>query len=227
MARTFRSKAARVRAPFVITASLALLAPACGGSANGGEGGAGGSGASGGAGGSGGSGGASQGCPTSAPDDGTSCAASPGANCRYDRCGAEGLPDLIATCSDGQWDVRDEATCNPPPPAECPTSEPTSGTYCEVAEDRYCSYPTSECCPDVEARCLDNEWEVLISSCNPPPPPPCPEEMPEDGSSCAPEDVCGYSVQTCSYGVCDEGGTDAFTAFCDGSTWSVRVCHGV
>ena len=48
-----------------------------------------------------------------------------------------------------------------------------------------------------------------------------------DGSSCAPEDVCGYTIQTCSYGTCDEGSTDAFTAFCNGSTWSVERCQGV
>ncbi len=226
MARHSRSKASRVRAPFVITASLALLAPACGGSASGGDRGSGGSGGAGGSSGSGGSGGSQQGCPTAAPDDGTSCAVS-GKECYYDRCSSQGLGDLVATCGGGTWDVREGGTCNPPPPAECPTSEPTTGTYCEVPADQYCSYATSDCCPDVEARCLDNEWEVLVSSCNPPPPPPCPEEMPMDGASCEPEDTCGYTVQTCSYGTCSEGSPDAFTAFCDGTSWSVQRCQGV
>lgn len=224
MARHPRSKASRVRAPFVITASLALLAPACGGTASGGEGGTGGAGGSSG---SGGSGGTSSGCPTSLPGDGTSCAVG-AKDCYYDRCGSEGLSDLVASCNGGKWDVREGGTCNPPPPPEeCPSSEPSTGAYCNVAADRFCSYPTSECCPDVEARCVDYTWEVLISSCNPPPPPACPEEMPEDGSDCAPADVCGYTVQTCNYGTCSEGSSDAFTAFCNGTTWSVQLCQGV
>lgn len=223
-----------VRAPFVITASIALTVAACGGTANGG-GGSGGSGAasgSGGAGGSGatsgsgGSGGNAPECPTEAPQDGTACAV-PGTECQFDRCGPEGLSDIIVSCEDGVWVERLNGTCNPPPPEECPSQEPSYGSYCEVDESRYCSYPTSECCPDTDARCIDNAWEVSISSCNPPPPPPCPEEMPVDGADCSPEDSCGYTVQTCVFGACGDTPQVA-EAFCDGQQWNVKEvpCSG-
>lgn len=114
---------------------------------------------------------------------------------------------------------------NPPPPDGCPRTMPQYQTRCAVSKDLRCIYPTGECCPDMEARCVDGVWQTLISSCNPPPPDPCPTEAPAAGSSCAPEYECGASPYECNYDepACETG---VVSQRCDRATltWSEPWC---
>lgn len=159
------------------------------------------------------------------PGDGTDCAAT-GAVCTWDLCGDDSFPNVTAACKDGTW-VVERRTCETTS-EQCPPSLPTNGTPCSVPEERECRYPTNECCPDDLARCIDETWSVGIVSCNPPPPPPCPMVAPVNGEGCAPDNPCGFSVQSCFYETCDDGVTPVTEAYCDGSSWSVKTtpCPG-
>ncbi len=235
MMGSYGSKRRVPKAPFVVT--IAALAAACGGnafsggsggsagsagdagSAGSGTGGSGGSAGSSGSSGSAGTGGQSQ-CPTSAPGSGTSCAGFAGGICEYDPCQFQ--PSLFE-CQGGVWVATGSSSCNPPPPFECPPTEPLAGSACygDGSEGVVCSYDYGPCCPPDEARCVNGFWEIMGVDCNPPPPDPCPIDAPLNGAACGSMDECANPYRTCDYGDCGGSGQPEFAASCDGSVWTI------
>lgn len=130
-------------------------------------------------------------CPASVPSQGESCDPEAGA-CHYtDDCGS----DVVASCEDGSWSV-DIATCNPPPPGECPAEAPLDGDPCDDPEVGICSY-TDECGLTFTASCDGFAWDVgePFETCNPPA--PCPEALPAEGEACLLGAIdCQYEIDT-------------------------------
>lgn len=143
-------------------------------------------------------------CPEQQPAYDSDCD-NEGDSCSYgpDECGNE----VIATCTDGAWDVQYEGTCNPPPP-ECPEAEPAHGEACD--EWNSCTY-YDECGSSYEATCDGATWDVGIpdESCNPPA--PCPVEMPADRSPCYVDD---FGYEECSYEARTACGVQTVAAEC-------------
>lgn len=112
-------------------------------------------------------------CPAAVPNSGDSCDPEVG-TCHYtDDCGS----DVPASCDDGSWSVE-IATCNPPPPGDCPAELPAFGDACDP-EVGDCTY-TDECDQQIIASCNGATWEIEAgASCNPPP--PCPGILPAEG----------------------------------------------
>ena len=106
----------------------------------------------------------------------------------------------------------------------CPTTMSGAGASC--ATGTVCTYPNGPCCPASEARCVDGQWQILSSSCNPPPPMACPAVPPVAGSDCGPVDPCGASQYLdCTWGTCPNGLSQT-TARCDGNVWQVSYQCG-
>lgn len=132
-------------------------------------------------------------CPSSVPTEGADCEP-PDETCTYpDECNLE----IVASCTDGSWELEYTGTCNPPPPEECPVEPPNDLESC--GEPMECQYQ-DECGQDFSASCDGANWSVSepLESCNPPP--PCPQAMPAEGSPCVeefgtPQD-CSWVAQT-------------------------------
>jgi len=132
-------------------------------------------------------------CPAAVPTSGDSCDSDVG-SCSYtDDCGS----DVTATC-DGTWSIE-IASCNPPPPGDCPEQIPSFGEECDPAVGD-CQY-LDECEQPITASCNGATWEIEEGgSCNPPA--PCPTELPAEGSVCdfkgyfGPPIGCEYDVET-------------------------------
>jgi hypothetical protein len=191
MAQRAKSKKRPLRPPFLITvATLAgALGPACGGAVStDGSGTAGGSagsdpgttstttsagGATGmttgvttgvttgttGTGGGGAGGGPNVMCPSVMPVGGSSCA-TPAQSCTYPYCFPGNT--VTYTCVAGRWQSPNFGTCNPPPPAPCPATEPAAGTSCLNTTLQVCSYPDT-CCGvwrgTRDYRCNGSTWQ--------------------------------------------------------------------
>lgn len=179
------SRVRRFRAPFVVTlASVSTLA-ACGGSTSSdGSGGSGGGGNVSGSGGSGnvsgfggsgnvgGSGGNPGGCPTTFPQNDTSCSLPSGTKCNFPQ--GSCCPPWEAICSGGKWQAF-ASSCNPPPPEACPETPPTAGTACGSTDPcgntyQYCTYgKCMDGSPQTVAECQNGTWQVAVSKCAVPP----------------------------------------------------------
>ncbi|WP_437322581.1 hypothetical protein [Sorangium sp. So ce381] len=121
-------------------------------------------------------------CPESAPAVGSSCEVDD-LSCGYgdDGCGRP----IDYTCSDGVWEQAPTATCNPPPPPECPPALPAAGSAC-AQPGMNCNYdePLPTGCPSTVTCGDDGTWsEPIAPACNPPPL-ECPPEKPAAGSAC-------------------------------------------
>jgi hypothetical protein len=153
-------------------------------------------------------------CPEAEPAQGDVCGLPSGTECGYRDC--MGYPSLTATCgADGTWAFM-EVSCNPPPPPEdCPETEPKDGDFCNVDPSETCGYRDCGDAPSLTAVCNNYTWEVTALSCNPPPPPEaCPAAEPKAGDFCNvdPTETCGYR---------DCNGTDSVRATCEKNTWVV------
>lgn len=158
-------------------------------------------------------------CPAAVPNSGDSCDPEVG-TCHYtDDCGS----DVPASCDDGIWSVE-IATCNPPPPGDCPAEAPLDGDECDDPEVGGCSY-TDDCGQSYGASCNGSTWEVdPIASCNPPP--PCPETLPAEGDAC--ELTPGGTPVGCEYDVETACGPAVASAECveveeQGLVWQVTA----
>jgi hypothetical protein len=159
-------------------------------------------------------------CPAAVPTTGDGCDPEVG-TCNYtDDCGSA----IAASCDDGTWSVE-IASCNPPPPGDCPTEAPTNGDSCADPEIGGCSY-ADECGQSFSASCNGSTWEVdePIASCNPPP--PCPSTLPEEGAVC--ELTPGGTPIGCEYDVETACGPAVAAAECveveeQGLVWQVTA----
>jgi hypothetical protein len=129
-------------------------------------------------------------CPNGIPGQGTPCDWDVD-TCSYtDECGSP----VEASCVDGEWNVE-IATCNPPPPGECPANPPAEGDDCDPEQDNTCDY-TDDCGVAYQASCNGATWEVEV----PPPcnPPPCPPALPAENEACELAGLvgCVYDVET-------------------------------
>jgi hypothetical protein len=80
----------------------------------------------------------------------------------------------LSGCSD---EADPQIITNPPPPdggsevsTKCPEGTPSNGTSCEVPEQVTCRL-YNNCNIEGAAHCVNNQWVVSLSTCNPPPPP--------------------------------------------------------
>lgn len=133
-------------------------------------------------------------CPSSVPTEGAACEPPDDGSCTYpDDCNLE----IIASCTEGSWEVEYSGTCNPPPPGECPEELPFELDNC--SEPMSCDYQ-DECGQDIQATCDGSEWSVSepMESCNPPA--PCPQDLPAMGSLCeeefGPPEGCSWEAET-------------------------------
>ncbi len=138
-------------------------------------------------------------CPEASPASGSTCN-DEGLGCGYiDECGNP----IEYTCGSGTWAISEVTSCNPPPPDECPGSQPAWGEPCD-AIGLTCSFGLDHCGQLITGECTLDGWIIdEIFSCNPPPA-ECPDELPVEGSPCTyqPDTIddypsfCGYAVET-------------------------------
>ncbi|WP_437595335.1 hypothetical protein WMF28_22630 [Sorangium sp. So ce590] len=146
-------------------------------------------------------------CPEEMPERGSSCDADD-LSCDYiDSCDNP----IDFRCVDGAWQVEDEMSCNPPPPA-CPEEMPANGAPCDGGIGT-CGYEMITGCGPmpIDAACVLEDdtwrWQVHEIFCNPPPPDQC--------LTAATANECAGLGPTCQWLVpgCAEGsGTPALPA---------------
>jgi len=96
--------------------------------------------------------------------------------------------------------------------AGCPSTPPTSGTACGLADGAECQYAATSACgvPEIFF-CSRGQWSQAIVN---PPPPICPATQPTVGDSC-----CLPGTITCPYGDCFGHPTSEFQ--CLNGSWIV------
>lgn len=103
-------------------------------------------------------------CPTTAPPNGSSCAAPEGTTCAFGACGG------YATCSLGQWRVSPTV-----PGVICPTVEPATGDPCPPCfpSGKTCTYVSTTCGDPTptghtaKATCGASGWVLELGPCPP------------------------------------------------------------
>jgi hypothetical protein len=202
-----------LRSSFVLTVAVATVAAACGGSvatspdegrgdARDPESGPG------------------PGCATTPPIPTTACEGSLVCNyawCPYGPGG--GYWGTEAKCLDGKWSTMTTSCNPPPPPSECPTTEPRPGTSCSVIAYN-CGY-TDTCAPDRSAleylMCSGGVWTMRDGDYTA----ACPKTAPAHGTSC----LCGVHLAPARCTYADSCGAESTIAACDPktATWNVGI----
>ncbi len=162
------------------------------------------------------------GCPAFEPSGGA--CSDPGLACEYeDGCGSP----IEYTCAGDTWQITQQQSCNPPPPAECPLSMPAYGESC-FEEGMVCSYGTDGCGFEMTATCIDFAWQTDEGgSCNPPPA-ECPADLPELGTECEMQpDTIDSVPGWCAYTIATPCGPDDINVGCAYDAMSGKYRWGV
>ena len=146
------------------------------------------------------------GCPCEPPTLGDSCEVvfSGVAMCSY---GTEQLPGCRQTfsCVHGEWQIFDPLLVGGCPKAgECPATRPADGDACTLMKPEVCGFEDGTLCT-----CILPGWSCF----KPTPTPGCPDSLPNAGTPCSVQLICGYS----------NVGPLPANAQCNGEVWQWQV----